>query len=217
VRFLAYDLIQRAMTGGKAGDTELKGWRSAICGGGAGIVEAALVSAPKETIKTKFINDKNLPKSHYNGLMRGIRTIFREEGWRGIYQGVAETTARQALNGATRFGFYSTTSSYLPESIQKTFLGSFLAGLVAGTASTYITMPVDVVKTRMQSLDAKRYKSGIDCAQRVFMEEGWRTFWTGSIPRLSRAMFSTAIVFSVQGEIADWLVKVTSGDGDTQD
>ncbi|KAJ2795831.1 hypothetical protein H4R21_004956 [Coemansia helicoidea] len=63
-------------------------------------------------------------------------------------------------------------------------------------------MPLDVVKTRMQSPSALlEYKSSLHCAWRVASDEGPRALWKGATPRLSRLMFSGAIVFAVYEEV----------------
>jgi solute carrier family 25 citrate transporter 1 len=59
-------------------------------------------------------------------------------------------------------------------------------------------MPIDTVKTRMQSLEArKEYKNSFDCAAKIFKHEGVRTFWAGALPRLGRLMLSGGIVFTM--------------------
>ena len=47
-----------------------------------------------------------------------------------------------------------------------------LFGGIAGAASVYGNTPVDVVKTRMQGLEAKKYKNTFDCAVKIWKHEG---------------------------------------------
>jgi len=48
---------------------------------------------------------------------------------------------------------------------------------------------ISVIKTRMQSLDARsQYRNTFHCAYRIFTEEGVLRFWTGTTPRLGRLM-----------------------------
>lgn len=48
-----------------------------------------------------------------------------------------------------------------------------------------------VIKTRMQSLDAKKnYKNALHCAYRIATEEGILKFWKGTVPRLGRLVVS---------------------------
>ncbi len=45
-------------------------------------------------------------------------------------------------------------------------------GLIAGAASVFGNTPLDVVKTRMQSLEASKYKNTLDCALQIMRNEG---------------------------------------------
>ncbi|KAJ1908060.1 hypothetical protein IWQ60_011749 [Tieghemiomyces parasiticus] len=75
---------------------------------------------------------------------------------------------------------------------------TFLLGSVAGTITVYTTMPVDVLKTKMQGINARQlYRNSFDCVTKTLREEGLFAFWKGATPRLSRLMFSGGIVFSV--------------------
>lgn len=59
-------------------------------------------------------------------------------------------------------------------------------------------MPLDVIKTRMQSLEAaKNYGNSVACAVSIYRNEGVGTFWSGAVPRLGRLSLSGAIVFTV--------------------
>ena len=62
----------------------------------------------------------------------------------------------------------------------------------------YVTQPLDVIKTRMQSIEAKKdYKNSFVCAARIFRDEGVFTFWSGALPRLARLILSGGIVFTM--------------------
>lgn len=71
-------------------------------------------------------------------------------------------------------------------------------------------MPFDVVKTRMQGLDARsKYSNSFDCARKVIAQDGVAALWGGSTARLSRLVFSGAIVFSVYEQIATAFEKMS--------
>lgn len=55
--------------------------------------------------------------------------------------------------------------------ISKPIVGAM--GLVAGAASVYGNTPIDVVKTRMQGLEASKYKNTVDCAVQIWKKEGF--------------------------------------------
>lgn len=128
--------------------------------------------------------------------------IARERGIAGFYQGLVPTTARQSLNSATRFGSYGAFKQIALSYKEKgETLGSavtFAIGGAAGVVTVYVTQPVDTIKTRMQSIDAKSlYRSSLHCTKKLVQEEGVFKLWSGAVPRLARLVFSGGIVFSM--------------------
>lgn len=128
--------------------------------------------------------------------------IVRDEGVLGIYRGLVPVMLRQGANSAVRFGTYSTLRNFVQNSSRpgQPLPGgiTFGIGAVAGIVTVYATMPLDVVKTRMQALDARqRYTGTLDCMRKVLQHEGILAFWRGATPRLARLMLSGGIVFTV--------------------
>ncbi|TFK37546.1 mitochondrial tricarboxylate transporter [Crucibulum laeve] len=203
VRFVSYDFFKQ-----KLADSEGKvsAPRSLLAGLGAGMTEAVFAVTPSETIKTKLIDDAKRPNPQYRGLIHGTKEIIRQEGITGIYRGLFPVMMRQGANSAVRFTTYATLKQFvqgtarpgqpLPSAI------TFGIGGIAGLVTVYSTMPLDVIKTRMQSLEARaQYRNSFHCAYRIFTEEGILRFWTGTTPRLARLVLSGGIVFTVYEKI----------------
>ncbi|KAL2914861.1 hypothetical protein HK105_205603 [Polyrhizophydium stewartii] len=204
VRFLAFEQLRKALADEQG---RLGGVGMAAAGLGAGVAEAVLVVTPTETIKTRLIDDQSRATPRFRGLLHGVRAIAREEGARGLYRGVTAVVARQGANSAVRMTTYealrelvaarvpadaATGKRYLPWYV------AFANGALAGIVTVYATMPLDVVKTRMQGLGAQeRYRHSLDCLAQVVRGEGVRALWKGATPRLGRLIFSGGIVFSV--------------------
>lgn len=72
-----------------------------------------------------------------------------------------------------------------------------------GAASVFGNTPIDVVKTRMQGLEAAKYKNTWDCFIRIWKHEGPFAFYKGTVPRLSRVVFDVAITFTIYDSIMD--------------
>lgn len=51
-----------------------------------------------------------------------------------------------------------------------------LFGGLAGAVSVFGNTPIDVVKTRMQGLEASKYKNTMDCFQKIWKNEGPRAY-----------------------------------------
>jgi len=154
-----------------------------------------------ETIKVKFIHDQMQPQPRFKGLIHGLTTIIKESGFSGIYKGVVPTMMKQSTNQTIRFLVYTEITTNLAKSngtsvANLPFYQTFLAGAVAGAASVFGNTPIDVVKTRMQGLEAHKYKGTIDCFLKIAKNEGIFAFYKGTIPRLGRVCLDVGLVFS---------------------
>ncbi|CAK9298943.1 unnamed protein product [Gordionus sp. m RMFG-2023] len=172
-----------------------------FCGMGAGVSEAILVVTPMETVKVKFIDDIQNPAGpKFKGFFHGVGTIIKTQGFGGIYQGLTATIIKQGSNQAIRFFVVETLKDWYrggdsKKKVNKLITGCF--GAVAGAASVFGNNPVDVVKTRMQSLEASKYKSTFDCALKIVKHEGIAAFYKGTVPRLSRVCLDVGITFMI--------------------
>ncbi|XP_034398606.1 LOW QUALITY PROTEIN: tricarboxylate transport protein B, mitochondrial [Cyclopterus lumpus] len=178
--------------------------RGLLCGLGAGILEAVLVVCPMETVKVKFIHDQTSANPKYKGFYHGVREIIKAQGIRGTYQGLTATVLKQGSNQAIRFYVMTSLKNWYKaddpnKAMHPLLTGAF--GAVAGAASVFGNTPLDVVKTRMQGLEAHKYKSTMDCASKILRHEGVAAFYKGTVPRLCRVCLDVAIVFIIYEEV----------------
>ena len=73
----------------------------------------------------------------------------------------------------------------------------FTSGAFAGFCSTMFNNPVDVVKTKMQGIDAHKYKSFGDCFSSIYRTQGFMGFYMGIGPRLARVVLDVALTFAI--------------------
>merc|ERR1739848_717596 len=146
----------------------LSGGDRLLCGLGAGVSEAILAVTPMETVKVKFINDQRSANPKFKGFFHGMKTIIAEQGIRGTYQGLSATIMKQGSNQAIRFYVMESLKDWYREGDPKKPVPKLIVGLMggfAGACSVFGNTPLDVVKTRMQGLEASRYKNTLDCAR----------------------------------------------------
>jgi len=197
VRFGAFEEFKKRSVDAKG---NLSPGMRLACGLGAGISEAIFAVTPMETIKVKFIHDQNQPNPKYKGFFHGVRQIIKQQGIRGTYQGVTATCMKQGSNQAIRFFVVETCKDWYRggdpnKPVHKLATGFF--GAVAGAASVFGNTPIDVVKTRMQGLEAAKYKNTVDCFIQIWKNEGPLAFYKGTVPRLSRVCLDVAITFMI--------------------
>lgn len=208
VRFGAFEYFK-----GKAVDEKgnLAPHMRMVCGLGAGVAEAIFAVTPMETVKVKFIDDQSKANPRFRGFFHGVREIIRVEGIRGTYQGLTATIMKQGSNQAIRFFVMETLKDWYrggdsTKPVNKIVVGCF--GAIAGAASVFGNTPIDVVKTRMQGLEASKYKNTLDCAIKIWKHEGFFAFYKGTVPRLSRVCLDVAITFMIYDSFMELFNKV---------
>jgi solute carrier family 25 citrate transporter 1 len=159
------------------------------------------------------IDDRKSANPRMRGFLHAVPIIARERGLRGFFQGFVPTTARQAANSATRFGSYTflrqLAESYTAPGEKLGAISTFGIGGIAGLITVYATQPLDTVKTRMQSIEARHlYKNSFACAATIVKNEGFFTLWSGAVPRLARLILSGGIVFTMYEKSIDLMDKL---------
>jgi len=203
VRFGANQFFRNRLADPATGHVSMgKSFLAGLC---AGICEATLVVTPQETIKTKLIN-LNM------GLVDGVPHLLKAEGVAGVYAGLASTCMKQGGNQGSRFLFMAQWRKVLSGDAEAKLPAhlTFLGGLGAGLFSVLATAPFDVVKTRMQSKDAKNYASTPDCFRQIATREGPRAFFNGALARAARVVPGQGIIFVCVDLVYDAIARASS-------
>ena len=206
-RFLAFETLKSRLADDKG---NMSAGRTLLCVLGAGTAEAVIAVTPMDTIKTRLIHDQltHAPADRrYRGFFHGVRTIVAEQGIGGTYKGLTATILKQSSNQAIRWLTFAKAKEAMADrltggDVAKLHTGhTILASILAGTASVYGNTPIDVVKTRMQGLQASRYKNTFDCAQQILRNEGPRAFYKGATARLARVCLDVTLIMVLYEQI----------------
>ena len=203
IRFSAFEQASGALTGSD-GKPMLGSFTAFVAGLIAGAAEAVVVTTPQETIKIKLIDDafkREVPR--FNGFFHGVSTIIKEEGFGGVYQGLAPTIFKVATAQATRFGVFM----YIPAEYRKTPVSTAACGAFAGGVSVLLFQGIDVIKSRMQGIEGAKYTSSMHCLTELIKNEGFLALYKGVGPRISRVCCEVAITMSLYGEVVKVLNK----------
>ncbi|KAA8649351.1 uncharacterized protein ATNIH1004_005252 [Aspergillus tanneri] len=198
IQFASYHLYSSALAGPNG---EMSATKTLVAGFAAGVTESVLAVTPFECIKTKMIHARRLGNAQMNTVTGAVLTILREQGPRGFFAAVVPTTLRQSSNAAVKFGVYSQLMQRAKRSGKDGKvhpLVAVLIGSVSGLCCACSTQPLDVVKTRMQSIQAQHiYGNAFNCVRVILREEGIAAFWSGIWHRLGRLSVASAIMFPV--------------------
>ncbi|KAL0342428.1 UNVERIFIED_CONTAM: Mitochondrial magnesium exporter 1 [Sesamum calycinum] len=143
---------------------------------------------------------------YYSGMFQAGCSIWKEQGLKGLYAGYWSTLARDVPFAGLMVTFYEAfknMTQYAKQNLfpnanlhsNSSFEGLLLGGL-AGGLSAYLTTPLDVVKTRLQVQGiATRYNGWLDALYKIWLAEGVRGMFRGSIPRITWYIPASALTF----------------------
>lgn len=192
IRFLTFDLVKdrlpRDPETGKHTATS-----SMLAGVAAGIAESVTVVTPGENLKTKTVEDRAGARQ-FKTTAAVVRGIVAKDGLMGLFRGVVPVTMKQASNALVRFSSYQALLDIAQPNLERGGWGTLapaIAGAGAGVITVYATMPFDVVKTKMQSIEGRQQYGGTwRCILAIAQQSGLSGFWRGTTPRLVRLSVS---------------------------
>jgi Mitochondrial carrier protein len=161
-------------------------------------ITCSVVSTPQ-----MMITD-NIMAGNYPNLRAAVTGLARSKGIMGFYGGWWPGLVGKIPSYALTWTFFQQLKqarnrlSHRPA----TDLENSIMGCVASTATVCLMIPMDTIKTRLVSQAGRAasdqaYKGIIDCAVRVFREEGIGTFYRGLPPRLVSVVPMIGIQFGV--------------------
>ncbi|XP_042446198.1 nicotinamide adenine dinucleotide transporter 1, chloroplastic-like isoform X5 [Zingiber officinale] len=169
---------------------------NAFAGASAGMIAATFV-CPLDVIKTR-LQVHGLPtlaqSSRRGGIIiSSLEEIIKREGVRGMYHGLSPTILALLPNWAVYFTVYNKLKGLLHSH---------------GVATTVVTNPLWVVKTRLQTQRMRPgiipYRGIISALRRISREEGIRGLYSGLLPALA-GISHVAIQFPVYENIKSYL------------
>ncbi|XP_055006025.1 mitochondrial 2-oxoglutarate/malate carrier protein [Boleophthalmus pectinirostris] len=164
----------------------------------------AFVGTPAEVALIRMTADGRLPleeRRGYTNVFNALARITREEGVTTMWRGCVPTMARALVVNAAQLASYSQSKQALLDSgyFGDDILCHFCASMISGLVTTAASMPVDIVKTRIQNMkmiDGKpEYKNGLDVLVRVVGKEGFFSLWKGFTPYYARLGPHTVLTF----------------------
>lgn len=153
-----------------------------------------------------------------------IKYIWRTEGFKGFYRGYGIYLLVYGPSSAIWWSSYESTKRTLKRFVNNSSaalrgwpltsdLIHCFSGGFAGTISTIVTHPLDLVRTRLQLLDVSSASEKHTLAQgfrsllwSVYKEEGWRGCMKGLKPRIYVRGPGSAIAFTGY----EWLKQASS-------
>lgn len=181
--------------------------RSVFSGAVAGVVADSMLH-PLDVINLRMKVQRG-DSARYASIARSVRTILKEEGVRGYFGGLGTTLMCSPVCAAVYFGSYETLKASAAPLVADKHAGVvyFLAGATSEMLISAISVPAEVIKSRLQlgrnphnaSGGAVKYTSNyrntLHAASSILRSEGVRGLYSGYSACLSVDTFFSAFSF----------------------
>ncbi|KKK14832.1 hypothetical protein P175DRAFT_0497477 [Aspergillus ochraceoroseus IBT 24754] len=159
---------------------------------GAGLTAggvAAMIGNPADLALVRMQSDGLKPpeaRANYRSVIDALARISKAEGVTALWAGAFPTVVRAMALNLGQLAFFAESKAQLKaRTTLSTQNQTFAASAIAGFFASFLSLPFDFVKTRLQKQqkDPKSgqlpYKGMLDCARKVVQEEGWLRFYRG--------------------------------------
>jgi len=159
---------------------------------------AAFIGTPAEVALIRMTSDGKLPVEQQKGYKNAFEALYRiskEEPVLNLWKGAMPTVARAMVVNGVQLASYTQgkesllKTGYFTEGI---FL-HFCASMASGLFTTIASMPVDIVKTRVQRSSAKT--NALKMFFEIIKVEGFFGLWKGFTPYYARLGPHTVLTF----------------------
>ncbi|XP_020287425.1 mitochondrial 2-oxoglutarate/malate carrier protein-like [Pseudomyrmex gracilis] len=162
-------------------------------------VMGSFVGTPTDIVMIRMVADIYLPpekRRNYKNALNGIIDIWKNEGFFKLWRGALPTMGRAAIVNGAQLGTYTRLKMLLEDRgyIKNDMLLQFAAAMISSVVTSFVSIPIDTAKTRIQNLrDSKKSLSLAGMMRNIVKTEGALSLWRGFLPYYSRAAPNTVI------------------------
>ncbi|XP_064622769.1 solute carrier family 25 member 45-like [Lineus longissimus] len=212
VFFGVYGNTLRWLTEGKDVEKNKRYFDIYMAGAIAGAAQV-IPACPLEVIKVTLQSQIKTASTTKGEYYKGPWHCLKASGMRGCYRGFSGQCLRDIPSFGTYIVVYEWMHDWISEQSWADSRG-IVAGLFGGGISGIISwgciIPLDCIKSRLQSDTTNKYNGVIDCAIKSYKSDGLRCFFRGSAAVSLRAFPVNAITFFVYRETLNELNKLDS-------
>lgn len=173
-----------------------------LLAGGLGGGTAMVICYPLDYARTRLASDLTAGEGQFSGIADCLTKTVKQQGFLGLYRGTAVSIAGAFVYRAGQLGLYGTVMGFNPykkDTGVKGFVSAILIGTVARTVILPLNYPFDTVRRRMMlesdlPKETRQYKSGVDCAKKVFAAEGMGGMYKGAFPEIFRGFGGVMVI-----------------------
>ena len=180
-----------------------------LASGGAAGATSLLFVYPLDFARTRLAADIGKgDQRQFTGLGNCIGTIYKQDGFKGLYRGFGVSVGGIIVYRAAFFGCFDTAKQVLLKDPKKAPIWqTWLIAQVVTTIAGVISYPFDTVRRRMMMQAGRKeilYTSTLDCWRKIAAKEGVSAFFKGALSNAIRGS-GGAIVLVLYDEIQKFL------------
>ncbi|KAF5791919.1 putative mitochondrial carrier protein [Helianthus annuus] len=189
--------------------------KAAIANGIAGLTSslcAQFVFVPVDVISQRLMVQGYSGHASYNGGLDVARKVLKQDGIRGLYRGFGLSVMTYSPSSAVWWASYGSSQRVIwnllghgsdgngsVPSQGTVVLVQGAGGIFAGAASSFITTPLDTIKTRLQVMKHENRPSTRQVIKALIAEDGWKGFYRGIGPRFfSTSAWGTSMILAYE-------------------
>ncbi|XP_053610897.1 mitochondrial 2-oxoglutarate/malate carrier protein-like isoform X3 [Plodia interpunctella] len=156
----------------------------------------ATIGNPAEVALIRMTADGRLPKArrrNYKHIFNALGRIASEEGVLALWRGVAATVTRAMVVNGAQLGTYTQAREMLLPSLGDGMFLHFCSSMISGLVTTWASLPVDIVKTRVQNSTSG--EGQLKVFANVIRNEGLLALWSGFLPTFGKLGPHTVFTF----------------------
>ena len=120
----------------------------------------------------------------YTSVFNAIARIAKEEGVANLWQGFMPTAMRAIAMNVGMMASYDQIKQAMIKAYGDNLTTTLSSSAMASTTAVVLSLPFDMMKTRLQNMKADAtgkmpYNGVVDCAVKIFTNEGPLAFWRG--------------------------------------
>ncbi|KAM5346494.1 hypothetical protein ACJ41O_009499 [Fusarium nematophilum] len=184
----------------------------------AGVSEI-LVMYPLDVVKTRVQLQTNTAAGAdaYNGMLDCFRKIIKHEGFSRLYRGISAPILMEAPKRATKFAANDEWGKVYRKMFGVNQMNqqlSILTGASAGATESFVVVPFELVKIRLQDkASAGKYNGMVDCVVKTVKNEGPLTLYQGLESTMWRHILWNAGYFGCIFQVRQLLPKADTKQG----
>jgi solute carrier family 25 2-oxodicarboxylate transporter 21 len=174
---------------------------------------------PLDVVKTRvqLQTGKGIGEDSYNGMVDCFRKIVRNEGFSRLYRGITAPILMEAPKRATKFAANDSWGEFYRgifgvDKMNQSL--SILTGASAGATESFVVVPFELVKIRLQDrASAGKYNGMLDVVRKIVATEGPLAMYNGLESTMWRHVSWNAGYFGVIFQVREVLPPATTKQG----